>query len=204
MKVLNRCWPVNVTTSVMQALRRDLYPPHKYVWATEVTVDERRMDATTIDTSKSPFYLEGFEVKVSRADWLNDKGSHKSTPARNAVDRFWFVFGSADIYKVAEVPPECGIIHIADEKAVKIREAAQPGSVATYCRALMSTILTRTLRTEPSQFVNQVDRDADARGDRKGLAAAKRRSPVIAGRETRLKYDPGRFNFDDGVPLDLP
>lgn len=188
----------------MQALRRDLYPPHKYVWATEVTVDERRMDATTIDTSKAPFYLEGFEVKVSRADWLNDKNGSKSMPARNAVDRFWFVFGSPGIYNPKEVPEDCGIIHIHEGKAMKVREAAQPGSVSTYCRALMSTILTRTLRAQPSKFVNQIDRDAEARGYRKGLAAAKRRSPVTAGRETRLKYDPGRYNFDDGVPLDLP
>jgi hypothetical protein len=221
---------VNVTADVMHALRRDLFPPHQYVWATEVTIPShethRRMDAAAVNTAVHPFYVDGFEVKVSRGDWLNDRRGDKSTPARRAADRFWFVFGSPTIYEAGEVPEDCGIIHIEEGKAFEVRAAASPReSVTTYCRALLSTILTRTLRETPADFVQQVDRVAEERGFRKGQNAAKRassttRAPTRAARNkhtpspvapgstrraaNRPKYDPGRYNFDDGLPLDLP
>ncbi len=201
---------MNVTSSVLHALRRDLFPPNKFVWATEVSVPSRdtvrRMDAATIDARTEPFCVDGFEVKVSRADWRNDRDGAKSRAARHAVDRFWFVFGSPDIYTPSEVPAACGIIHVVDGRAEIVRQPAAPdGNISTYCRALVSTILTRTLRADSVGFVKQVERTAEARGYQKGLSAAKRRNITTTRRgETRLKYNPGRYNLDDGVPLDLP
>lgn len=195
---------MQVTSSVLHLLRRDLFPPHRYVWATEVAVPgaDRRMDVATVDTTNPT--VDGFEVKVSRADWLNDKNGAKSKPARDAVDRFWFVFGSKSIYKLHEVPADCGIIHMEKEQAVKIREPVRKEQ-QHFCRALMARILVRTLREEPQDFVREVAKVAESRGIQKGRSEAKRSSPVTTrGRETRLKYDPGRYNYDDGIPLDLP
>jgi hypothetical protein len=198
----------------MHAVRRDLFPPTKYVWATEVSVpggdSVRRMDACAIDARVAPHLLTGIEVKVSRGDWLNDKGGLKSKPARDATDQFWFVFGSPDIYKISEVPKEAGIITIADGRATVVREPAHPGPCAPYDRDLMATILTRSLREDKSAFVRQVERTSEAKGYQKGLSAAKRSSvttkatPALLRTKERVKYDPGRYNLDDGEPLDLP
>lgn len=199
---------MQITAQVLHALRRDLYPAETHVWATEVTVpgieSNRRMDAATICTNRTPFHVEGFEVKVSRSDWRNDMGGEKSLQARNAVDRFWFVFGSPDIYKVEEVPADCGIIHVQGDRAVKVREASQPKEeLGTYCRGLLNTILTRTLRENVLTFTKQVEKDAEARGYRKGLSAGKR-TATVETKPIKRKYDPGRYNYDDGVPLNLP
>jgi hypothetical protein len=195
---------VQVTSSVLHALRRDLLPPDRFVWATEVAVPgaDRRMDVATVDTPNPT--VDGFEVKVSRADWRNDTAGTKSKAARDASDRFWFVFGSKAIYKISEVPEAFGIIHVGDDHAVKIREPTRTEQ-PHFCRELMARILVRTLREDGQDFVRQVAATAEAKGYQKGLTAAKRRSPIIVGKtESRLKYDPGRYNYDDGIPLDLP
>lgn len=203
---------VNITSQVLETVRRDLFGPTTHVWADEVSVpggdSVRRLDGCAINVRVDPFHIEGLEVKVSRGDWLNDKDGAKSKPARDAVDRFWFVFGSPDIFREEEVVPGAGIITIRDGRAVVVREPAQAPHSTTYPRALVSSILTRTLRADTMAFVRNVERKAEAKGYQKGLAAAKRAGATTKRPSTRaperMKYNPGRYNFDDGVPLDLP
>lgn len=201
---------VNVTSEVLHAVRRDLFPPAKFVWTTEVSVPGgdsiRRMDACVVNARVAPHYVDGLEVKVTRADWRNDLGGAKSKPARDATDRFWFVFGSPGIYKASEVPPEAGIIVVRDGRATAVRQPAHPRNVAGYDRDLLATVLTRVLRDDAAGFVKDVERKAEAKGYQKGLNAARRKSTTTTrrGAEERPKYNPGRFNFDDGVPLNLP
>lgn len=52
--------------------------------------------------------LHGFEIKVSRSDWLNElKQPDKSEPVQRNCDRWWVVT-PADIIKPGELPPTWG------------------------------------------------------------------------------------------------
>jgi hypothetical protein len=55
--------------------------------------------------------LHGFELKVSRSDWLREKvDPEKSEPFRKFVDRWWIVAGDENIVRPGELPAGWGLI----------------------------------------------------------------------------------------------
>lgn len=70
----------------------------------------RRCDAVAIGMWKRSGYLiHGFEVKVSRGDWLRElKDTSKADPFMSQVDRWWLVTGDIDIAKPLEIPEYWG------------------------------------------------------------------------------------------------
>lgn len=55
--------------------------------------------------------IEGFEIKVSRNDWLKEiKYPDKSENISQFCDRWWLVLGDKSIIELAEVPANWGVI----------------------------------------------------------------------------------------------
>jgi hypothetical protein len=56
------------------------------------------------------FEVLGFEVKISRADWLNELNNpSKNSIGLDEVDRWYVVAPSTDIVKLEELPPKWGL-----------------------------------------------------------------------------------------------
>lgn len=61
--------------------------------------------------------LEGFEVKVSRADWLNEvKNPTKCLPSKQYCHKWWLVIADASMVKDGELPEDWGMMSV--EKGV--------------------------------------------------------------------------------------
>ena len=75
----------------------------------EVSIEGRRADAISVDLWRSRDQLiQGYEIKVSRADWLNElRDPEKAAPAVAACDRFWLVT-PPDIVRPGELPETWG------------------------------------------------------------------------------------------------
>lgn len=57
--------------------------------------------------------LEGFEVKVSRADWLNEvKNPAKCLPSKQYCHKWWLVISDASMVKEGELPDDWGMMTV--------------------------------------------------------------------------------------------
>lgn len=55
--------------------------------------------------------LHGFEIKVSRSDWLNEvKNPHKNDSVKGYCDRWWLVIADESMVKPGELPDDWGMM----------------------------------------------------------------------------------------------
>lgn len=103
--------PSEITTGALGAMLAEKYPRDRYALFFDVpdnvgTNQHRRADAIAIGCWKSVGHLiDGFELKVSRSDWLREVASvAKADPFIERCDRWWLVTASPAIAKVEEIP----------------------------------------------------------------------------------------------------
>src|ERR1700734_3267187 len=90
-----------LTTAALQDLLAAKYPRDRYALFFDVpdnvgTNQRRRADAIAVGCWNSVGHLvEGFELKVSRSDWLREVASvNKADPFIERCDRWWLVTSS--------------------------------------------------------------------------------------------------------------
>ncbi|MCC6426256.1 MAG: MmcB family DNA repair protein [Phycisphaerales bacterium] len=87
--------------------------------------------------------LTGFEIKVSRHDWLRElKDPSKADPICKFCDHWYIAVGDHDVAKVEELPETWGLI-VCDGKKVKIVKKAPKLSPVPISRAFLASILRR-------------------------------------------------------------
>jgi len=74
--------------------------------------------------------LEGFEVKVSRSDWLNEvKNPNKSFENMKYCDRWWLVIADPAMVKDGELPADWGMMAVVNGQLKVIKKAPQRESL---------------------------------------------------------------------------
>ncbi len=172
----------------------------------------RFIDYAAIDLGGAHPELHGVEVKISRGDWLSERNKpEKAQAALGHVDRYYLLAGSRDVYRDEEVPDDWGILVLVDGCIEELRPARllipRASPATPWSRDIVTAIMRRVLaKGNPQQAaINHAVSEAERRGYQKGMNAAKRQQAAHSrGVQVRAKYDPGRYNFDDGIPLDLP
>lgn len=192
-------------TAKVRAALRDRHPPPEWHVAFEVQFPReegglRFADAVAFDTRHGAgMAVHGFEVKVSRADWLAEvRNPRKADPGRAACDYWWVVAGSHDIAKADELPPGVGLLW-PDSGGFQVRVQAsrrqQAPGVSMLDRALVAAMLRRLDPMEPRAYYEAKVREAEQRGYSKGRNEAGRiaRKQVRDGREHVAVGPNGRF-----------
>jgi hypothetical protein len=89
----------------------------KWVFATQVRTKpgyytERIADAVAVGVWQSTKHeVRGFEVKVTRSDWLREKRApEKCEPVKRYCDRWYLVIPSSAIIREGEVPEDWGVL----------------------------------------------------------------------------------------------
>ncbi len=68
-------------------------------------------------------HLIGFEIKISRSDFLKEmRDPKKREPGVDYTNRFYFVT-PFDMVDVKEIPPECGLIYVSND-TIRIKKNA--------------------------------------------------------------------------------
>lgn len=103
--------PAKMATPQLAAMLRVKYERNRYALFFDVPdavslKQKRRIDALAFGLWASEGQaLEGFELKVSRADWLREvKQVDKADPFIAVCDRFWLVTADNKIAKIDEIP----------------------------------------------------------------------------------------------------
>ncbi|HEB42043.1 MAG TPA: hypothetical protein ENI08_03425 [Candidatus Dependentiae bacterium] len=87
--------------------------------------------------------LEGFEVKASRSDWLNElKHPAKAESIAKYCDRWWLVVGDKDIVKEGELPSNWGLL-VPRGKQLIVKVAAPKLKSVPITSLFMAAIMRR-------------------------------------------------------------
>lgn len=136
----------------------------------------RLADAVALPTYQSRGYVvHGFEVKVTRSDWLAElKDMSKAEAVAKDVDRFWLVLGDAGIASDDEVPGAWGILVPNGDDKLRIRRQAKqlrPEDAPMPRRFLVT--LARKAQKQADDRAAEAREEAYDRGMRDGLQRAK-------------------------------
>jgi len=159
------------------AALRDRYPAPEWILAFEVangtgSTARRSADAVAMNCYPSKgCELLGFEIKISRGDWLRElKASTKAVPVGKFCDR-WYVVAPDGVVKREELPRGWGLI-TAMEKALRV--VVQPPAneqVQDVNRSFMAAMLRRAGGPQEAA-IRSIELRAEERG------AARERSRI--------------------------
>lgn len=94
--------------------------------------------------------LEGFEVKVSRADWLNElKNPTKCLPSKQYCHKWWLVIADAAMVKEGELPEDWGMMAVENGTLKIIKKAPMLEPVPLAMDFLASLLRTDVRETIP-------------------------------------------------------
>lgn len=110
--------------------------------------------------------LEGFEVKVSRADWLNEvKNPDKCLPSKQYCHKWWLVISDASMVKDGELPDDWGMMSVENGQLKIVKKAPMLKPVPLSMDFVASLLRTDVRETIPLDVHR--DKIKDARRDMK-------------------------------------
>lgn len=141
--------PLSVPPTNIMGLLRQRYCGPEWVLAAEVTLGNRRMDALAMNQWASRGrLLAGFEIKVSRSDWLRElKDFQKAEHAFMECDQFYLVTPK-EIVKDGELPVGWGHLQVYGNGLRQMVAPARVTPPPTMSRELASRLLSRYVDTE--------------------------------------------------------
>jgi hypothetical protein len=128
--------------------------------------------------------LHGFEIKVSRSDWLHEKRKpDKAETIYNYCDRWYLVVSDKSIVKEGELPPTWGLLAVEDKSLVEVVKAPKIENPKPMDRYFLAALLKRAAE----HVVSDVDiSDRILQAFNKGLEQGKKSAEF---EQSRLKSD---------------
>ena len=118
------------TEATLTALLRAKYSGQKWAFASQVAdgtgyARSRTADGLAMGLWPSEgLHLHGFEIKVSRSDWLKEIQDPTKSLAFSRHCHFWWIVAPADIVKVEELPAEWGLQCPTTAGNLRVKKAA--------------------------------------------------------------------------------
>lgn len=198
-------------TGELQALLSAKYPRDRYALFFDVpdnvgTDSRRRADAIAIGCWSSVGRLiEGFELKVSRSDWLREVANvSKADPFIERCDKWWLVTASPSIAKLDEVPACWGWM-AATKNGLRVqRPATRLPHDDTKINRLFAIGLFRKMQESlvSSPEVAVLLRESRQALDKKVEEEVTYRTHRLQSRTDELQKRIEKFEKDSGLKLD--
>jgi hypothetical protein len=100
--------------------------------------------------------VEGFEIKVSRGDWLREKRDPaKADELARFCDRWWVVASGPDVVGIGELPPTWGLI-VPRGDGLITKTPAPKLTPEPLSKGFIATVIRRTLADERFSYELQV------------------------------------------------
>ena len=146
------------------------------------------------------YEVDGFEIKVSRADWLRElRDPSKSDTVSRYCDRWWIVVPDESIVARQELPAGWGLLVVRGRTKLRVSTQAPKRDAAPMDRALISQLL----RAAPAAIAPDEIGAAYRKGRAEGVVAGRAEAEVaIAGTDVgRLRALVSDFEAASGVNL---
>jgi hypothetical protein len=163
----------------------------------------RTADAMALGLWKSRgYYLHGFELKISRSDWLHEfKDPSKAEAIAEYCDYFNLVIPTLDIIDVAEVPPTWGIMYVQNGSVKTYREAQKLKS-ESISREFLCGFLRNVTESIEKQYTPTIEVDnIIKRRVEQELEWKVKQAVKNAGEYEKLCQKLEEFEKASGIPL---
>jgi hypothetical protein len=151
-----------ITASYLKALLRMQYAAPQYATVEEVrnttgrikrvkgTTGPRYADMLAIGLWPSNgLEIMGFEVKVSRADWLKElSDDKKAVPVKQYCDRWYLVTSSEKIVKEGELPSDWGLM-VLNGNSIKVIVEAPKLNAEPLDRGFLASLMRNATLSNP-------------------------------------------------------
>lgn len=200
-----------ITTADVEDLLAQRYPRDRYALFFDVpdnvgTNAHRRADAVAIGCWRSGGHLiEGFEIKVSRSDWLRELAQvTKADPFVERCDRWWLVTGAPGIAKAEEIPACWGWLSVS-KGGLRVQKPAPrlPQADTRVPRLFLIGILRKfqddlTKSPEVAQILKRAAEVRDEEIERRVRWKTERNDRRTAELEAKVQ----RFEAESGLKID--
>lgn len=144
-------------------------------------------------------HLHGFELKVSRGDWLKElKNPAKADKFAVYCDYWWVVAGDLSIVRDEELPPTWGL-QVAQKNGIVIKQPADKRQPLAIDRHLLAAICRRA--TEQGRDAEEIQKTRD-----EGFAAGQKQAESFAKSDKRHLEDLQKlideFEKASGIQID--
>lgn len=164
----------------------------------------RRIDALAMSLWPSRgLELHGFEIKISRADWLRElRQAEKADGFWKRCDRFFLVAPSGVVAEDGELPPTWGLLQPAGG-GLSYRKPAPKLEAAPLDRAFLAGLCRQIHRASPAEHaLDHVRREAHKQGREDGIDSAKFSIRTAEQELLRLRSKVTEFETAAGIVID--
>ena len=187
----------------IEALLRVRYGAPEWLFLAQTRFGSgRRIDGLALNLWASRgMEFHGFEIKVSRSDWLRERSlPQKADELAKYVDHWWLVVADAGIVRDDEIPSGWGLMVPRGGGIGVVREAPRTES-APLDRVSCVTIIRDALGRVPAdEAIDAAERRGYKRGLREGKAQEARRWDATALERLRRRVD--EFKKASGVDIE--
>ena len=201
MKKTIKCY----TADDIEKLLRNRFAPPEWAFLPQVRngtgyqYTARTADAIAMGLWPSRgLYLNGFEIKVRRGDWLSELKNPAKAEAIAEYCDFWWVVAPKDIIKIEEVPPAWGLM-IPHGTTVKIVKQAEKQISHEPDKLFLAAILRKAqvIVTPEARFT-----ETFKAGKKEGIKKAERDFKYAQENHQRLQKKVYDFEKISGVQID--
>lgn len=144
--------------------------------------------------------IHGFEIKVSRSDWLRElKNPEKSSTVQQYCDRWWIV-APKDIIKPGELPPTWGHYDVTPGGIRQLVAAPKLDAIPTT-RAFMAAMMRRASGVDEEEVKAAVERERQ-KLDEQYSARLQREVEMRARKSSEALERLAEFERETGLSID--
>lgn len=192
------------TAIELEQLVRNRFEPPEWAFLPQVRSgtgnqrDIRTADIVIMELYPSRgLYLNGFEIKVYRGDWINELNNPEKAEAVARYCDFWWIVAPKDVVKVEELPRSWGLMNPSG-KSVKIIKQAEQLKSEPIDRIFLAAILRRAQEViTPEVKIRAAFKNGLADGEKRG-------NENVAFEKTKyelLKAEVDKFQQASGVNI---
>lgn len=196
---------LHVTTGTVRDMLRKRYAAPEWALMEEVAPETgggtRYADAIAVNLWHSRGHaIHGFEVKVSRSDWLRElKAPEKAEPVFRYCDH-WFIVAPRGVVKDGELPPTWGLLEVRASGLVAAK-AAPKLKPQPITRAFFASMMRRGFELLDQQAERKIA-EARAEIDRRVHEDSDRRVKDSARELAELKGMLKKLEDETGITID--
>lgn len=143
-----------LSASALVAAVRSRYPYPEWRCESEITFDGRRLDVVAFNLwGRSRGYrVVGFEIKVSRGDWMRELQSFQKSESWMAIVDSFYVVTPPKLVRTDELPEAWGLLELVGDRMMSRRHASQKQPAATLPREVCARFISRAIDTAANQI----------------------------------------------------
>lgn len=205
---------ITITEHVLEQLLAERYPLPEWVFLPQVsnstgTYHSRTADAIALNCYPSRgMELHGFEIKVTKQDWLHElRDPAKSVAVQQYCDRWWLVISRDDFVEQGTLPPTWGMMAVRYSKAGKyylkiIHPAPKLETPKPFTKGFVASVFRNAMdKVTPQGALKEQYEEGRKVGVEEGKKCQKQRVTFLQGQIDRYVETIEKFQQASGVSI---